>query len=186
MDNTLILILTVALVIAVGAAIWLYTQKRKTEQLRGQFGPEYDRTVAEHGTARVAEKQLEERKERVEHLRLRPLEAQERDEFAGRWKSAQAQFVDDPKGAIVEADRLVGEAMQARGYPVGDFEQRAADVSVDHPRFVEHYRAAHAIAQRNEHGAAETEDLRQAMVHYRTLFEDLLETAETPRVEARR
>ena len=186
MDTTLILILTVALVIAVGAAIWLYTQKRKTEQLRGQFGPEYDRTVAEHGNASVAEKQLEERKDRVEQLHIRPLEADERDRFAERWRSAQAQFVDDPKGAIAEADRLVGEAMQARGYPVGDFEQRAADVSVEHPRVVEHYRTAHAIAQRNEHGAAETEDLRQGMVHYRALFEDLLETAETPRAEARR
>lgn len=186
MQNQLVPVLLIALVIVIGVAIWLYTQKKKTEQLRGSFGPEYDRAVHESGDRRKAEAELAARKERVEALRIRSLEPRERDAFAERWRSAQAQFVDDPNGAIKEADRLVGEVMQARGYPVGDFEQRAADVSVDHPGMVEHYRAAHAIAQRNERGDAGTEDLRQAMVHYRALFEDLLEAGETARTEARR
>jgi hypothetical protein len=186
MDNPLVVILVVALLLALGAAAWLYLQKRKTEQLRGSFGPEYERAVHETGDRRTAEEQLAERQERVEQLHIRPLEADERDRFAERWRSAQAQFVDDPTGAITEADRLVAEAMQARGYPVGDFEQRAADVSVDHSEVVEHYRAAHAIAQQNDAGSAETEDLRQAMVHYRALFEDLLETRETQPTEVRR
>lgn len=185
MENQLVPILLILVVIAVGVAVWLYTQKRKTEALRGAFGPEYERAVQETGDRRKAEEALEERKERVEKLRIRALAADERERFAGRWRSAQAQFVDDPRGAIAEADRLVAEAMQARGYPVGDFEQRAADISVDHPGVVEHYRAAHAIAQKSDHDEAETEDLRQAMVHYRALFEDLLESSETE-TEARR
>ena len=179
MDNPLVLVLAVALVAVIAVAVWLYTQKRRTEQLRTSFGPEYDRAVREQHDTGKAEQVLEERKERVERLHIRPLSEQDRERFAERWRSVQAQFVDDPKGATTEADRLVGEVMQARGYPVGDFEQRAADVSVNHPRVVEHYRAAHGIAQRQERGEAETEDLRQAMVHYRALFEDLLET-ETP------
>jgi hypothetical protein len=186
MDNPIVLILIVALVIAVGVAIWMYTQKRKTEALRGRFGPEYERAVHETGDRGTAEKTLEERKERVERLNIRPLEPGERETFAEGWRSAQAQFVDDPKGAIGEADRLVAEVMQARGYPVGEFEQRAADISVDHPQVVEHYRAAHAIAQRSGQDQAETEDLRQAMVHYRALFQDLLETGATTQTEARR
>jgi hypothetical protein len=179
MQDQIVPILVIALVIVAGIAIWLYLQQRKSQQLRGQFGPEYDRALQETGDRRKAEDALEERKERVEQLNIRSLSSEERDRFAERWRSAQAQFVDDPRGAIVEADRLVAELMQARGYPVGNFEQRAADVSVEHPRVVEHYRAAHAIAQRNAQSQAETEDLRQAMVHYRALFEDLLETTES-------
>ena len=186
MDNPIVLVLVVALVIVIGAAIWMYTKKRKTATLRGQFGSEYERAVDETGDRSKAEKTLEARKERVEKLQIRPLEPRERDAFAERWRSAQAQFVDDPKGAIAEADRLVAEVMQARGYPVGEFEQRAADISVDHPQMVEHYRAAHGIAQRNGHGEVETEDLRQAIVHYRALFQDLLETGSTTQTEAGR
>ena len=185
MQDQLVPVLLIALVVAIGVAVWLYTQKRKTEQLRGSFGPEYERAVQETGDRRKAEAELAERKERVEQLMIRSLEPREREQFAESWRSAQARFVDDPGGAIKEADRLVAEVMQVRGYPVGDFEQRAADVSVEHPRVVEHYRAAHAIAQRNELGEAGTEDLRQAMVHYRALFEDLLETSEAA-TEARR
>ena len=181
MQNQLVPILVIALIVVIGVAVWLYTRKRKTDALRGSFGPEYERAVHETGDRGKAEAELRGRQERVEQLKLRALEPREREQFADRWTSAQAQFVDDPKGAIKEADRLVAEVMQVRGYPVGEFEQRAADVSVEHPRVVEHYRAAHAIAQRNEQGAAETEDLRQAMVHYRALFEDLLETAEVRR-----
>ncbi len=185
MDNPLVPILVVALLLALGAAAWLYLQKRKTEQLRGSFGPEYERAVQETGDRRKAESELEERKERVEQLNIRALEPREREQFAERWKSAQAQFVDDPKGAIKEADRLVAEVMQARGYPVGDFEQRAADISVDHPHVVQNYRAAHEIALRNGRGEAETEDLRKALVHYRALFEELLEVGAPEQTEVR-
>jgi len=186
MDNPLVIVLVLALLAAIAVAAWLYLQKRRTEELRSSFGPEYDRAVKEHDDRRSAERALEERKERVEHLRIRALAPDERDRFAERWRSAQAQFVDDPGGATGKADELVGEVMQARGYPVGDFEQRAADISVDHPRVVEHYRAAHAVALRNERGEAETEDLRQAFVHYRALFEELLEVEAPAPKEARR
>jgi hypothetical protein len=186
MDNPVTMLLLIALVIAVGVAFWLYTQKRKTEDLREHFGPEYDRAVDEQGDRREAEHRLEERKERVETLHIRPLEPAERDRFAERWRSAQAQFVDEPTGAVQKADDLIGEVMQTRGYPVGDFERRAEDISVEHPRVVEHYRIAHAIAARSDRGEADTEALREAMVHYRALFEDLLETTPTERTEARR
>ncbi len=185
MDNPLVLILALALVIALAGVAWLYIQKRRTGELRGQFGPEYDRAVKTHDDQRSAEKVLEERKERVEHLKIRPLSPKERDQFAERWRSVQAQFVDDPSGAMKEADRLVAEVMQTRGYPVGDFEQRAADVSVDHPQVVDNYRAAHGIALRNERDEAETEDLRKALVHYRALFDELLAVEETKRTEVR-
>ena len=142
MDTPVVIVLAVAVLAVIGVAAWLYLQKRRSDGLRTSFGPEYDRARAEHPDQRSAERALEERKERVEQLHIRSLSSDERDRFAERWRSAQAQFVDDPGGATREADALVGEIMQARGYPVGDFEQRAADVSVDHPRVVEHYRAA--------------------------------------------
>jgi hypothetical protein len=175
MNNAVIVVLAIALIAALGVAVWMYMQKRRTDTLRSDFGPEYDRTVHEHHDQREAERELESRRERVEQLHLQALPAAERDRFAERWRSVQAQFVDDPVDATTEADYLVGEVMQARGYPVGDFEQRAADVSVHHPVVVEHYRAAHAIAVRNQRSGVETEELRQALVHYRALFEDLLE-----------
>jgi FtsZ-interacting cell division protein ZipA len=179
MNNAAIVVLVIALIIVICIAVWLYMQKRRTQTLQSDFGPEYDRAVHEHHGQREAEQELEKRRERVEHLHIQPLPRAERDRFAERWQSVQAQFVDDPNGALRDADELVGQVMQTRGYPVGDFEQRAADVSVNHPGVVEHYRAAHAIAVRNERGgvesSVETEDLRQAMVHFRALFEDLLE-----------
>ena len=191
MDTPMVIVLVVAVlaVIAViGVAAWLYLKKRRSAGLRQSFGPEYDRAREEHPDQRSAERSLEERKQRVEQLQIRALSPDERDQFAERWRSAQAQFVDDPGGATRVADALVGEVMQARGYPVGDFEQRVADVSVDHPRVVEHYRAAHAIVAislRTDRGQADTgdaEDLRQAFVHYRALFDDLLEVeAQAPR-----
>jgi hypothetical protein len=192
MDTPVVIVLVVAVlaVIAViGVAAWLYLKKRRSDGLRQSFGPEYDRAREEHPDQRSAERTLEERKERVEQLRIRALSPDERDQFAERWRSAQAQFVDDPAGATRVADMLIGEIMQARGYPVGDFEQRAADVSVDHPRLVEHYRAAHAIALRTDRGQADTdatEDLRQAFVHFRALFDDLLEVEAPAPTEARR
>jgi hypothetical protein len=186
MDNPVVIVLVIALVAAIGAAVWLYMRNRQTAALQDRFGPEYDRTLAEHRDQRQAERELKEREERVDHLNIRPLEREERDRYAERWQTVQARFVDDPNGATEDADELVGEVMATRGYPVGDFEQRAADVSVHHPRVVEHYRAAHTIAVRNSRGDADTEQLRQALVHYRALFEDLLEVGAPAHTEARR
>ena len=186
MDNPVVIVLVIALVVAVGAAIWFYTRSKRTEALQQRFGPEYDRALAEHKDQSRAERELKEREERIEHLNIRPLVPEERDRFAERWQAVQARFVDDPNDATEQADQLVGEVMATRGYPVGDFEQRAADVSVNHPRVVEHYRAAHEIAMRNSRGDADTEQLRQALVHFRALFEDLLEVEAPARTEARR
>ena len=165
----------VALVVVAGATM-LYLQQQRSRQLRARFGPEYERSLQAAGDRRHAEAELLKREERVEHLDIRPLSPQDRDRFAESWRSVQAQFVDDPPRAIAAADQLVTEVMRVRGYPVTDFEQRAADISVDHPQVVDNYRAAYAVARRSGRGEATTEDLRQAMVHYRALFQDLLET----------
>jgi hypothetical protein len=186
MDNPVVIVLVIALVAAIAAAAWLYMRNRRTVALQDRFGPEYDRALSEHHDQGKAERELREREDRVDHLNIRPLQREERHRFADRWQTVQAQFVDDPTGATDEADELVGEVMATRGYPVGDFEQRAADVSVHHPRVVEHYRAAHMIAVRNARGDADTEQLRQALVHFRALFEDLLEVEAPARTEARR
>jgi len=196
MDNTLVIVLAVALVAALGVAAWLYMQQQRSKTLQNRFGPEYDRALSTHSNTSEAERELKDRTERVEQLHIRALDNDERDRYAGRWQSTQAQFVDDPTGATQDADALVGEVMATRGYPVGDFDQRAADVSVNHPRVVEHYRAAHTIALRNAGGDADTEELRQALVHYHALFEDLLGNADptpqrapterTEQMEARR
>lgn len=170
----IILVLAVLLVLVVAAAVLLFVQKQRTERLRQGFGPEYDRTVRKYDDRGRAESELEARRTRVEQLHIRPLPQEDRARYSEAWRSVQAQFVDMPAAAVTQADRLVSEVMQARGYPVGDFEQRAADISVDHPQVVENYRAAHAIAGTNERGQAQTENLRQAMIHYRALFEDLL------------
>jgi hypothetical protein len=177
MDTTTIIILAVVVVLVVGAGAWAMMQRR-SQELRERFGPEYDRVLSERGDARQAESELAARQKRVDKLEIHPIEPEQREHFIEAWRSTQARFVDAPPQAIKDADRLVSEVMQARGYPVGDFEQRAADVSVDHPIVVENYRAARAIALANERGQASTEDLRQAIVHYRALFEDLLETRE--------
>ena len=187
MDNLVIVGLLVLLLVAAGLAFWKYQQKRRrTEQLRDQFGPEYDRAIRAEGDRSRAEADLDARAKRVEELNIRALSDRERDQFAERWHATQTRFVDDPSGATNEADALVTELMQVRGYPVGDFERRAADISVDHPGVVEHYRAAHAIAQRTDGDSENTEELRTALVHYRALFEDLLETEGTSPREARR
>lgn len=165
-------------IIAIVGACWILTRRRRRERLRSRFGPEYDRVIQEHGNRRRAEAALETREKRVEWLNIRTLSQKDRDHFAEAWQKDQARFVDDPKGAISEADRLVTEVMKARGYPVSDFEQRIADISVDHPHVVENYRAAAEIVRRHRQGEATTEDLRQAMVFYRSLFDDLLETLE--------
>ena len=174
MNTQLMLALIVIAAIVVIVALWLAVRKRRTEQLRSRFGPEYDRTVHEARTVNQGEATLIERQTRVERLHIRPLSPEDAQRFGQAWRDVQAWFVDDPKGAIVDADRLVAEVMHARGYPIGDFEQRVADISVDHPNVVMNYRAARDIVQDHGRGRASTEDLRQAMVHFRALFADLL------------
>lgn len=173
-DPTVWIVLAAVVVLALAA--WMIVRARKRSRLRARFGPEYEHAVRSTRSRSRAEKELEDREARVRKLDLRPLVPADRDRFVGAWRDVQARFVDDPLIAVAEADRLVDEVMRVRGYPVGDFEQRAADVSVDHPLVVEHYRAARGVALRARQGKATTEELRQAMVHYRTLFEDLLET----------
>jgi len=162
------------IVILVGALVAFYLRRRRTEKLRARFGPEYERSIAESGDRRRAEVQLEKRTERVEKFHLRPLTPEDRARFTQEWDRVQAHFVDAPAGAVAEADQLLGDIMATRGYPMGDFEQRAADISVDHPIVTQNYRAAHDIAIRQASGQASTEDLRRAMIHYRALFEDLV------------
>ena len=160
---------------AVGAAVvWQILMKRRTERLRGQFGPEYDR-VAERADSRGdAEAELAAREERRRRLDIRPLPEAARTRYLEEWRSVQADFVDEPRGAVARADELIQAVMAERGYPVDDFEQRAADVSVDHPEVVENYRKGHRLAQSSAGGDGSTEDLRQAMRHYRALFDELL------------
>jgi len=177
MDTTTAIVLAVVAILVVIVAVW-FMLKWRTEELRKRFGPEYDRVITERGDTRQAESELAARQKRVERLDIHPLDPAERDRFVNAWRATQSHFVDAPAEAIKDADRLVSQVMRARGYPVGDFEQRAADISVDHPIVVENYRAARAIAIANERGQAGTEELRQAIVHYRVLFEDLLETRE--------
>jgi hypothetical protein len=177
MDPQLVWILAAIGIAVVLVGVWLFLRKRRTEQLRGRFGPEYDHTVRQTGNVSKAEAALEARAHRVERLHIRTLSAEDAARFSDAWRRVQTAFVDDPKGAITEADRLVGELMQTRGYPVGELEQRVEDISVDHPNVVMNYRAARDIARDHERGRASTEDLRQAMVHYRALFQDLLEVA---------
>jgi len=173
MTSTAVIILVVVLV-AVALAVFMLFQAR-SKKLRSRFGPEYDRVVKQRGSTLTAERELEHRAKRVENFRIHPLNEADRERFARDWRVTQEKFVDDPRGALAEADRLVHAAMKARGYPVaGEFDERAADLSVDHPRVVDHYRAGHDIAVRDERAPVSTEDLRLAMKHYRALFEDLL------------
>ena len=172
MDMTMVLVIVLALV-AAGVVIWLL-QRQRSLRLRERFGPEYERTRAEVGDVRRTEAVLAAREKRVEKFHIRALTPEEANRFGEVWRHVQTLFVDSPKGAIHEADQLVNEVMAARGYPMSDFDQRAADISVDHPAVVEHYRAARAIAVRNDGDEVNTEDLRQAVIHYRALFEDLL------------
>ena len=175
MNTVAWVILIIAIAAIIGVALWA-RRTRHTKDLRNRFGSEYDRLVSEQGSATRAEKELDNRTRRAEHFRFRRLTLEECNQFAAEWRSAQERFVDDPRAAIAEADRLVQRLMLARGYPAAnDFEARAADLSVDHAAVVDNYRAAHDIAIRDSRGSAETEDLRIAMKHYRSLFEELLD-----------
>ena len=174
--TAIVLLVLIVVVIAVGAV--LFWQRRRSVALQQEFGPEYQRAVGKFGDERKAEAELAAREKRVRSFKIRSLTPEEQARFAAAWKKAQARFVDEPSQAAADADILVKELMQTRGYPMADFEQRAADISVDYPQVVSNYRAARQIALRNNGGKATTEDIRQAMVHYRSLFEELLETAE--------
>ena len=172
--NPVVIAIVAIVVIALAVGVWFYLRKQRTRRLRSQFGPEYQRAVRSEGTTSAAEKILQKRQQRVERLKIVPLTQEQRARFADAWENEQAHFVDEPRAAVEAADKLVGEVMRARRYPVSDFEQRAADVSVDHPVVVENYRIAHDIALRDEKQPVNTEELRQAMIHFRALFADLL------------
>ena len=167
------IIIAAVLIVGVLLVAWLVSRSHRTALLQNKFGPEYERAVREVGPSR-AEADLLERQKRVEKLHLRELTAEERERFVTQWRALQTRFIDAPSQAVTEADRLVDQLMQARGYPVADFEQRAADISVDHPRVVDNYRAARQVALRHRRGEATTEDLRKAILYYRSLFDDLL------------
>ncbi|MDQ3865217.1 MAG: hypothetical protein M3304_00095 [Actinomycetota bacterium] len=178
-------VIVVAVLVVVALAVLALTRRRRTERLRERYGPEYERTVREEGRRRAAEAELERREEKRRRLDIVPLSAAARDRYVQSWREIQARFVDEPSGALVDADGLVEQVMRERGYPMDEFEQRAADISVDHPDVVENYRAGHAIYLANARGDASTEDLRQAVIHYRALFEELLETRDEAREEVR-
>jgi hypothetical protein len=167
-------VVAVVALAAVGVAVWRNNRRKQRERLAQRFGPEYDRLLKEHGSATLAERELEARAKRVSKLSIKELSDSERRSFQQTWHQTQERFVDTPLIAVRSAHDLVQEVMRARGYPVEDFEQRVADLSVEHAGVVQHYRAAHALHQTNLQGQENTEELRMAMVHYRALFADLL------------
>ena len=173
------ILIAAAAIVVVGAIVWSALKARRTKTLQEGFGTEYDRTVAESPSKREAEAELTERQKRREQLDVQPLSPGSRERYVIAWQQTQARFVDDPADAVGEADTLIQQVMRERGYPVEDFDQRAADVSVDHPEVANNYRAAHGISVAQSRGNATTEDLRQAMKHYRALFDELLETRES-------
>lgn len=177
MNQHQVTIILVAIVIVAIAAIigFFYVRKRRSQSLRERFGPEYDRVVKQEGDIRRGEAVLAFRTRNREKLLIHPLTPSARTGFAERWQNVQAQFVDDPTNAVTRADQLVNEVMQARGYPMAEFEQQVDVISVDYPVLVNNYRSAHDIAVRHGRGQASTEDLRRALVHYRSLFDELLE-----------
>ena len=179
--DTGLLVAILVVVILLALLAFFAGRQRRSRRLQDKFGPEYDRTVEQTGGRRAAEAELLERAERRAELNIVPLEPEARTRYIEAWRNTQALFVDEPVQATREADRLITSVMRDRGYPVDDFDQRAADLSVDHPQVVDDYRAAHAIAARNDRSEANTEDLRQALVHYRSLFEELLEDRHTDR-----
>jgi hypothetical protein len=181
--NTIILAV-VLIAAALGVIAWLVMQKQRSSKLRQRFGPEYDRAVNEFGSKTKAETELRKREERVGRLNITPLTPADAARFSQSWSALQGRFIDSPKGVVAEADLLVRELMAKRGYPMGDFELRAADISVDHPGVVKNYRAAQAIASRDLRGEADTEELRKAVVHYRTLFDELLEVTQPTNLPA--
>ena len=173
MSTPTALVVIVALLV-VGGLIWAAMRQRRSIDLKSRFGPEYDHVVHERGRTK-AERELARREDRIAKLSIRPLTPGERSHYAELWRMEQAHFVDEPRDAVNKADHLVEEVMKLRGYPMAEFDQRAADISVDHPHLVDNYRSAHDVAERNARGQADTEDLRRAMISFRSLFDDLLQ-----------
>ncbi|MGB2626977.1 MAG: hypothetical protein WAK20_09325 [Candidatus Acidiferrum sp.] len=175
------LVIVVVIAVAVVLAVALMTRAQRRARLKARFGPEYNRVVEETGSAERAEAKLEKLANRVDRFKIVPLSATAREDFVAAWTRIQGRFVDDPSNALSDADRLIQKLMRTRGYPVSDFEQRARDLSVDHPEIVEHYREGHAISVRHAEGRANTEDMRQAMIHFRMLFEEMAGASEVSR-----
>jgi hypothetical protein len=175
--NTTTTIIAVVLILLITGAILapIFSRRKRSERLHGHFGPEYDHTVETLGDEKKAQAELEGRQKHIASLDIQSLSAKERERYMADWSAVQSKFVDDPGQAIIDADQLIMEVMQLRAYPVSDFEQRAADISVNYPELVSNYRAARVIAIKNEQQQADTEELRQAMIYYRSLFEELLE-----------
>lgn len=185
MDTRIVVPALIIVAILVAIAVALVARRRRSNQLKQRFGSEYDRTVVQQrGDSRRAEEALLEREKRVETFPLRTLTPVDREAYAMEWATVQRRFVDDPSAAVGTADRLVSRVMIDRGYPMTDFEQRAADISVSYPDVVQNYRAAHDIVLRHADGHATTEELRQAMVHYRSLFDELLVPDEPSKIES--
>jgi hypothetical protein len=174
-----LIIIAIVVVVIIGSLAFLAGRKQKTKRLRNRFGPEYDRVAAKTDNRKTAEAELEARERRRDQFNLRPLDTASAERYQQQWQDTQARFVDSPSEAIGQADGLITTVMQDRGYPMDDFDQRAADLSVEHPDVVNRYRTAHRIAVANERGEASTEDLREAMIHYRSLFERLIDTGQT-------
>jgi hypothetical protein len=183
MDTGIIIAIVVIAAIVIVAGLWYMTsQKNRSEQLRRDFGPEYDRTIDNSGDRKQAERELEERRKRVEGLKLRELGRDEQVTYAEEWRGIEARFIDNPSGTLDEADRTARKVMVDIGYPMTDAEQEAADLSVHHAGVVEHYRTAHIVMQNS---AASTEDIRQAMVHYRSVMDELLPNTSIKRDDAK-
>jgi cbb3-type cytochrome oxidase subunit 3 len=187
MDTQLIVTIgiVVLLLILAGVAVWAYARSTRSRRLKAKFGPEYDQTIERLRDRELAETELQERERRVARLHIVPLSAQDSSRYRESWIAVQGHFVDDPKRAVEEGHQLVHEVMQKRGYPVTNFEQVAADLSVKYSDVISHYRAASRIADNNRRGTAKTEELRQALIHYRALFEELLENAGTAGTKAK-
>lgn len=176
MNSTYIIIVVVLVLVVIGAILApIFARRKRSERLHDQFGSEYDHTVEAMGDEKKAHQELDERQKHVNSLNIQPLTVESRDRYLADWAAVQSRFVDEPGQAIVDADRLIVEVMQARAYPVSDFEQRAADISIQYPALVSNYRAAKEIATKNKQDEANTEELRQALIYYRSLFEELLE-----------
>jgi len=180
MDSWVWIVIVAAVVIVIALVAWAIANKRRTDALRGRFGPEYDRALRSDGGRREAESDLRERVDRHEALDIKPLDPNTAVRYRQEWRDVQARFVDAPEDALRRADGLITEVMQRRGYPMSDFEQRSADLSVEHGATVQDYRAAHAISLATEHGQSTTEDQREAMVHYRSLFDEMVGAGTAP------
>jgi hypothetical protein len=177
MDLNTLTILTTAIVVVIGIFLaFAFHARQRTRQLQDAFGPEYKRAIQKAGSRRKAEASLKSRQERLASLQIRPLRSEEQDHFLKQWRSIQAEFVDNPKGTVDKSNRLVTEMMLTRGYPMANFDQRIEDLSVDHPEIVSKYREAHSIAVKNNQYNASTEELRQAVLNYKAVFDQLMET----------